>query len=212
MDERFRSDAGRAGGGWQVRGARLARDAGLAGDVQPAPWPASSRMMALALLLAGVVAASPLLAEEGATARLAPTAGSHVAGAVTFEPRPDGGVRVVGEVSGLEPGSTHGFHVHEKGDCSSPDAASAGGHFNPGGRKHGDPAAGEHHAGDLPNLKADAQGVARVAIDAPALTLQGENGIVGRALVVHRDADDYQSQPAGNSGARLACGVINRTG
>lgn len=169
-------------------------------------------MAALACLLVTAFASLPLLAAVVATARLAPASGSHVAGTVAFESRADGGARLVGEVSGLEPGTTHGFHVHEKGDCSSPDAASAGGHFNPGGQPHGDPDGGMHHAGDLPNLTADAQGVAKVAIDAPNLMLEGDNTVVGRALVVHRDADDYRSQPAGNSGARLACAVITRGG
>lgn len=198
------------------RGARLSLEPRSPRGSSVLPWPAASRMMALTLLLAGAVAASPLWAAQGAAqgaaVRLAPTAGNQVAGTVTFEPKSGGGLRLVGEVSGLKPGSAHGFHVHEKGDCSSPDAASAGGHFNPAGRKHGDPAAGEHHAGDLPNLKADGKGVAKVAMDAPGLTLQGDGSIVGRALVVHQDADDYQSQPAGNSGARLACGVIKQGG
>ena len=85
---------------------------------------------------------------------------------------------------------------------------SAGGHFNPGGQPHGDPAGSAHHVGDLPNLVADAKGIARVAIERTRMALSGADSIVGRALIVHSDADDYATQPTGNSGARLACAVI----
>jgi Cu-Zn family superoxide dismutase len=142
-----------------------------------------------------------------ATATLAPTAGNATRGTVTFTPNGDK-VRVVASVSGLAPGG-HGFHIHEKGDCSAPDATSAGGHFNPTNKRHGNPAAGEHHGGDMPMLEADASGNARIDVTLDSVTLgAGPNGIVGRSVVVHRDVDDYRSQPAGNSGARVACGPI----
>jgi len=119
------------------------------------------------------------------------------------------GLRITGEVRGLKPDSEHGFHVHEKGDCSAPDASSAGGHFNPAGAPHGRMGAGAHHAGDMPNIKADARGVAKVDQTVAGVTLAaGPNGAAGRALVVHRDPDDYSSQPAGNAGPRVACGVV----
>jgi Cu-Zn family superoxide dismutase len=122
-------------------------------------------------------------------------------------------VRVSGEVRGLKPNAEHGFHIHEKGDCSSGDGLSAGGHFNPAGKPHGHGGMDEgmHHVGDLPNLKADAQGVARFSFESRTLRIGSTaNDIVGRGLIVHRDPDDYVSQPVGNAGPRLACGVIQR--
>ena len=130
-----------------------------------------------------------------AVAQLQSTTGNSAIGAVTFVQNGDK-VKVSGVVTGLPANSEHGFHVHEKGDCSSGDGMSAGGHFNPGGQPHGSHAGMAHHAGDLPSLKADASGVA--------------NDIVGRALIVHRDPDDFTTQPTGNAGARLACAVIAR--
>lgn len=142
-----------------------------------------------------------------ATAQLKPTQGNKAIGEVSFEQTGDG-VRVLAIVNHLTPGN-HGFHIHEKGDCSAPDAMSAGGHFNPTGQPHGSPAGGAHHAGDLPMLVADKKGKAKLDATVPGLTVaSGANSIVGRAVVVHADPDDYQSQPAGNSGARVACGVI----
>ena len=136
---------------------------------------------------------------------LQPTSGNSAAGAVWFIA--DGGeVRIRGRVSGLKPNQEHGFHVHEKGDCSSGDGMSAGGHFNPAGKPHGPPS-GEHHAGDLPALKADGSGNATVDARVRGLA-GGPNDYAGKALVVHLGADDYTTQPTGNSGARIACGVI----
>jgi Cu-Zn family superoxide dismutase len=86
---------------------------------------------------------------------------------------------------------------------------SAGGHFNPESKPHGNPAAGDHHAGDMPQLEADASGAATLDVTLDTLTIgDGARGIVGRAVVVHKDADDFKTQPTGNSGARVACGVI----
>jgi superoxide dismutase, Cu-Zn family len=146
------------------------------------------------------------------TVTLEPRSGSQVSGTLQVVERARS-VRVLGEVKGLKPNAEHGFHVHENGDCSAPDGMSAGGHFNPTGHSHGRPGdAGKHHAGDMPNLKADANGVARVDVNLPGLEFERytRNGIIGRSIVVHRDPDDYQSQPAGNSGPRVACGVIRR--
>jgi Cu-Zn family superoxide dismutase len=142
-----------------------------------------------------------------AAAVLKPASGSEVSGSVTFTEMPDGGVRVAADISGLSPG-LHGFHVHEKGDCSAPDASSAGGHFNPDSVQHGAPGAMSHHAGDLGNLTADANGHALLDTVVKGLTLTGPDSIVGRGLVVHGGEDDLKSQPAGNSGPRVACGVI----
>jgi Cu-Zn family superoxide dismutase len=152
----------------------------------------------------GMAAAAP-----AARASIAPTAGNQANGMVTFEPSGDK-VRVVAKVSGLSPGP-HGFHIHEKGDCSAADGTSAGGHFNPTNQPHGDPASAAHHGGDMPMLVADANGNATLDATLDGVTIgSGPGDIVGRAVVVHKDVDDFKTQPAGNSGARIACGVIVR--
>jgi Cu-Zn family superoxide dismutase len=144
-----------------------------------------------------------------AVAELAPTSGNSVRGKVEFTQKGDG-VLVEAHISGLSPNSTHGFHIHETGDCSAPDASSAGGHFNPTSSPHGGPSGEVRHGGDLGNLKADANGIARSSVKVGGITIDGgPDRIVGRAVVVHAGVDDLQSQPAGNSGGRVACGVIN---
>jgi superoxide dismutase, Cu-Zn family len=159
-----------------------------------------------ALCAAGCAAMQP--AGPQAVAPLEARSGSSVAGNVRFS-QAGAGVRAHVELAGLPPGSEHGFHVHDKGDCSAADASSAGGHFNPSGAAHGRAGGAAHHAGDLPNLTADASGKVRVDLEVAGLTLDpGPNSIVGRSVVVHRDRDDYTSQPAGNSGPRIACGVV----
>lgn len=142
-----------------------------------------------------------------ATAQLQPTQGNSASGVVRFR-QDKSAVLVTAEVQGLTPGS-HGFHIHEKGDCSAPDGSSAGGHFNPTGQPHGDPRSAAHHAGDIPMLEADATGKARLETRLEGLAVgSGPTDIIGRAVVIHASPDDYRSQPAGNSGARVACGVI----
>ena len=168
------------------------------------------RMPFMTLLAMAVLALPGCATRPGpaATATLQPTTGNQAGGAVQFVQR-GAVVRVTGEVRGLKPNAEHGFHVHEKGDCTSGDGMSAGGHFNPDGRPHGRPGTSSHHVGDLPSLKADARGVAKIDFDAAALRIgEGAANIVGRGLIVHRDPDDYTSQPAGNAGPRLACAVI----
>jgi Cu-Zn family superoxide dismutase len=120
------------------------------------------------------------------------------------------GVHLSGTLRGLPPNGEFGFHIHEKGDCSAPDASSAGGHFNPTNAQHGNPQGAAHHAGDMLNAKSDARGVAQVDATAAGVTLGGgqPDDVRGKAIVLHEKADDYASQPAGNSGARIACGVI----
>ena len=144
-----------------------------------------------------------------AVANLAPASGSLVSGKLTLMPMGDG-VHVSGDIGGLAPGSSHGFHIHETGDCSAADASSAGGHFNPTASTHGKAATGAHHAGDIDNIVADASGVAHVNTHVMGVSLGGgaANDIAGRAFVVHAAADDYATQPSGNSGARIACGVV----
>ena len=144
-----------------------------------------------------------------AVANLASASGSLVSGKVTVMPMADG-VHLTGTVGGLPANSTHGFHIHEKGDCSAVDASSAGGHFNPLGAPHGRMETTPHHAGDMDNIVADGDGVAHVNMHVGGVRLGGggPTDIAGRALVVHAAPDDYQSQPSGNAGARVACGII----
>lgn len=145
-----------------------------------------------------------------ATATLEPTQGNTASGTVLFKQQ-DGHVMVHATLSGLAPGQEHGFHVHEKGDCSSGDGLSAGGHFNPTAQPHG-PQATPHHAGDMPSLKADAQGKADATFHLTGVTLGDDaTSLIGRGVIVHAAPDDYKTQPTGNSGARLACGVIAAT-
>jgi Cu-Zn family superoxide dismutase len=143
-----------------------------------------------------------------ATAQLQPTKGSKTFGEATFE-EVDGKVHVVIYVQGLKPGAEHGLHIHEVGDCSSGDGMSAKGHFNPYGKPHAHAGTPERHAGDLPSLKAAKNGRAKVDVMLDVITIApGPGSIVGRGLIVHADPDDYKTQPTGNAGARIACGVI----
>jgi len=145
-----------------------------------------------------------------AIAVLKGTSGNEsVAGVVTFTQEENSkSVLVEAEVSGLKPGK-HGFHVHAVGDISSADGSSAGGHFNPSSTKHGGPDGGEKHAGDLGNLEANAQGVAKInRTFTTGLSVSGPNSILGRSVVVHAGEDDFMTQPTGNSGGRVAYGVV----
>ena len=121
-----------------------------------------------------------------------------------------GGVHINGTINGLTPGTQHGFHIHETGDCSAPDFKSAGGHFNPGNKEHGNPMSEMHHAGDMMNLAVTDSGSATIDVTVPGVTLGdgGADDVMNRAIVVHAGPDDYTSQPAGDSGGRIACGVI----
>ncbi|WP_434515802.1 superoxide dismutase family protein [Dechloromonas sp. ARDL1] len=157
---------------------------------------AVSLLSACATTPAGPVASADLLARSG----------SAVSGKVTLTEL-NGRLRVEAQVAGLTPGE-HGFHIHEAGDCSAPDASSAKGHFNPASKAHGHHAGSERHGGDMPNLVANAAGEARFSGEIAGLSLSGATGVVGRSVVIHADPDDYKSQPAGNSGKRIACGVI----
>jgi len=144
-----------------------------------------------------------------ASANLEPTKGNSAAGTVTFAQHGDK-VAVSAHVTGLKPGSEHGFHVHEKGDCSSGDGMSTGGHFNPAGKAHG-PQTGEHHAGDMPSLKADSSGNASASFELSGVSIgSGAGDLVGKGLIVHANPDDYKTQPTGNAGGRIACAVIRK--
>lgn len=145
-----------------------------------------------------------------AHAKLQAVGNSLVRGQATFSERTDGQLMISARVEGLQPNATHGFHIHENGSCQD-NGNAAGGHFNPLGSSHGKYNTAQHHAGDLPSLQADANGIAVVNVQTPNLRLSsGPNGVVNRALIVHANADDYTSQPAGNAGARIACAVITQ--
>ena len=160
-------------------------------------------------LAEGPAGAAGAAGAPGAVAELRPTTGNNASGTVRFTQQRDG-VMVQVRVSGLTPGQQHGFHVHEKGDCSSGDGMSTGGHFNPTNKPHG-PQDAEHHAGDLPSLKADSNGVAEGVYTVAGISIgSGVADIVGKGLIVHAQPDDYKTQPTGNSGARIACAVITR--
>lgn len=156
--------------------------------------------------------AATAASEDGAkaTATVASASGSNVAGEVTFTSSGDT-VTIEAKFTGLTPGE-HGFHVHETGDCSAPDATSAGGHFNPTDVPHGAPGSEPHHVGDLGNITANDEGVAEMKTEVPtshlSLDSSAANNIVGKAVVVHGNADDLKSQPAGDAGPRVGCGVI----
>jgi Cu-Zn family superoxide dismutase len=194
--------------------ASVALLAGCANDNQGAPdSPAAAASAASAPATASPASAAVVQADTSARAHavLASASGSDVAGTLSFAST-EQGVHITGRITGLKPDSTHGFHFHEHGDCSTPDASSAGGHFNPTQQPHGHPGEGQRHAGDLPNQTANADGVATVDV----LTHDVELGtgsstdILGGAVIVHAQPDDYSSQPSGNAGARIACGVISR--
>lgn len=165
----------------------------------------------LAALAAVSVHAGPASAASAERAQVVVTgsAGSSVFGLLNVTATPDG-VRISGTLRGISPNTRHGFHIHEIGDCSADRAMSAGGHFNPGKRQHGDPARIPHHAGDLPNIDADASGTAVIDMIVKGVTLDDSaGGVLNRAIVVNAKADDYTSQPAGAAGPRIACGVIS---
>jgi Cu-Zn family superoxide dismutase len=155
---------------------------------------------------ASLALAAPPPPVTKAVAVLSPLGSSGVSGTVMFS-KAEGGVRVQAQVKGLKAGD-HGFHVHEFGDCSAPDGASAGGHFNPAGAPHAGPHDPQRHAGDMGNITAGAEGGASVDYVDPQASFDGANSILGRGVIVHEKADDLKTQPTGNAGGRVACGVI----
>lgn len=142
-----------------------------------------------------------------AEATLAPKSGSKVLGTVLFNRGPNG-LHVVASVTGATPGR-HGIHIHENGDCSAPDASSAGGHFNPTGAPHAGPNAPARHVGDMGNITVKKDGTGYLTVDIPAVTgFTNWDEIIGKSVVLHAKGDDLKSQPAGAAGDRIACGVI----
>jgi Cu-Zn family superoxide dismutase len=137
---------------------------------------------------------------------LYPTKGNNVSGTITFIPT-EKGVLVKADLQGLTKGK-HGFHIHDFGDCSADDGNSAGGHFNPEGKSHGAPMDMSRHDGDMGNIEADESGKGHLEYTDPMMMLSGPHSIIGRSVIVHQNEDDLKTQPTGNAGARIACGVI----
>jgi Cu-Zn family superoxide dismutase len=163
----------------------------------------------LLVLWAGLRAAAQNSATPEVTKAVAvlnPTEGNNVRGVVTFT-QAGANVKVVAHIEGLTPGK-HGFHIHEWGDCSSKDGSSAGGHFNPASAPHGAPEAPQRHAGDMGNIEADQNGVANLEYNDPMVKMNGHGAIIGHGMIIHANQDDLKTQPTGNAGGRLACGVI----
>jgi Cu-Zn family superoxide dismutase len=155
------------------------------------------------------------------TATIEARSGSEIAGTVTFTERIDtyeGETLVVDvayDITGITPGDTRGFHIHEIGDCSAPDATSAGAHFNPGNHAHGPAENPFSHAGDLGNITANPAGRAEGKLRGLAkisLHPARPNNVLGRAVIVHAAKDDLTTQPTGGAGARVGCGVIKPPG
>ena len=143
-----------------------------------------------------------------ATASIEARSGSSLSGTADFVLQGEK-LMITVSLKGAPPGP-HAVHIHEKGDCSAPDASSAGPHFNPGGHQHGSPDAPEHHAGDLGNITIGEDGTGTLMIHTSELTVAGEpSGVVGHAIIVHEKSDDFVTQPTGNAGGRIGCGVIN---
>ncbi len=147
---------------------------------------------------------------ERAVAEIAPTENHQAAGTVSFRPTEDETAMLVTlDLTGLEPGQ-HGFHIHENGDCSAPDASSAGGHFNPYDSSHGGPDDAERHLGDLGNIEASSEGRVKTELRFAGLAFSGPASILQKAVVIHAGADDLSTDPSGNAGARVGCGVIKK--
>lgn len=145
---------------------------------------------------------------DAAAAQIKPTSNGNAKGTVTFSAGKDNReMQVAVELEGLEPGP-HGIHVHEVGDCSADDASSAGDHFNPYETPHGSPEAGEHHVGDMGNIEADDDGKVSTELTFRGLAFSGPASILQKAVVIHSGEDDLESQPSGDSGNPVGCGVI----
>ena len=173
--------------------------------------------LAAVLLFAGCshepkVHASTGMVMDEMVAKIAPTMGNHCNGTVQFIGQKDGSVKVIADLRAMAPNTTHAIHLHEVGDCSAPDAMSAKAHYNPENKPHGLPPAEDRHAGDLGNFTTDKDGRAHYEFLATNLTMaSSHNPVLGRAVIVHANPDDG-SQPAGNAGARIGCGVIEVRG
>jgi Cu-Zn family superoxide dismutase len=180
-----------------VLASLLAAVAGAQMGAAPSPSPAAP---------AAPAAKGPGGPVTRAVAVLHPAKDGKVEGTLTFA-KAAAGLKVTGRITGLPPG-THGFHIHEFGDCTAADFSSAGGHYNPTGHQHAGPTEARRHMGDMGNIEAGADGTANVDYTDARLRLEGAHGILGRGVIVHANPDDLKTQPTGNAGGRVACGVI----
>lgn len=140
-----------------------------------------------------------------AKAKINPAKGYNIRGKIVFT-QVNGGVKVFVDLTGAPPGK-HGFHIHEYGVCKG-DFESAGGHFDPFDSKHGAPNDGQRHVGDLGNLTADKKGRVNFSFVDEHLSFEGSASILYKSIVVHKESDDFKTQPTGGAGDRIACGVI----
>lgn len=162
-------------------------------------------ILSFSLLLLGGCAA--MNSGPSAVATLAPTSGSNASGTVQLTQLRDGSVRVKVDLTGV-PAGVHGFHIHEKGDCGD-NGNAAGGHYNPLGTPHGAPNAEARHAGDFGNVTANASGEVHTTFNTRSITVAaGPTTAIGHAIILHANPDDLTTQPTGNAGARIACGVV----
>jgi Cu-Zn family superoxide dismutase len=191
---------------WNKIAAAGALTAGLVlGGCSSSKTPTTMAVLPAAPVMAAE-APSPWSDIKDAIAVVHPLSDSNVMGKVMFT-QTDAGVAVVADIMGLTPGK-HAFHIHEYGDCSDPKGMSAGGHYNPEHEMHGLPGAAHHHPGDMGNLEADADGKAHLEIVLAGVTIAGDKDpILGRSVIIHAKEDDG-SQPVGNAGGRIGCGVI----
>lgn len=165
------------------------------------------KLVLLSLLVLVAAACASMGTGPAATATLAPTSGNTAAGTVRLNQMADGSVDVQVDLTGV-PAGVHGFHIHEKGDCGD-NGNAAGGHFNPGGDPHGAPNTPPHHAGDWGNVTANAAGEVHTRFNTRSVTVEaGTNSAVGHAIILHANPDDLTTQPTGNAGGRIACGVV----
>jgi superoxide dismutase, Cu-Zn family len=156
--------------------------------------------------------AAPAAAAATATVTLQSAEGKNVSGSLVFTQEGDK-VHVVANLAGVSPAGLHGIHLHEKGDCSAPDFSSAGGHFNPANAPHGCPGDDIRHAGDFGNIEIHPDGTGALDITTDLITLDdGPKSALGKAVILHEGQDDCTTQPSGNSGARIACGVVEEAG
>src|SRR5262245_60117497 len=162
----------------------------------------------LAAILAGAWGCASSAPDPTALAIIESKSDSKVTGKAIFTQQPSGQTRVEVTISGATPGS-HGLHIHEKGDCSAPDATSAGGHFNAAGNPHAAPTDVKRHNGDLGNIEIGKEGTGKLVITSDMLTVtKGPNCVVGKSVIFHEKTDDLKTQPTGNAGARWGCGVV----
>jgi len=169
------------------------------------------KLILVSISLLVLASCASMATGPSATATLSPTSGSTASGTVKLTQLGDGSVRVAVDLTGT-PAGVHGFHIHEKGDCGD-NGNAAGGHYNPSGTPHGAPSADTHHAGDFGNVTADANGRVQTSFTTRSITVEaGATSAVGHAIILHANPDDLVTQPTGNAGGRISCGVVTLNG